>query len=376
MLPPADRVSGIEMGFARFFSLRSPEMIDLSVGEPGFDTPAHIKEAAYRSMTRRNIRYAPPPGNDDLRALISEKYKEEYGVDSTKENVMISHGAKGIIYALMQSIVQKGDEVIVQDPGWVSYKDIIRLAEGTPVPADNAGSAGDFVADVERKIGPKTKMVIFSTPCNPTGEIYGEKELKRLVEIARERNVLVVCDEPYHKIIFDGSEHVSAGKFGLENVAVVNSFSKTYAMSGWRVGYIIAEKYLVEGMTTVQLHQSTSVAPFIQDAAKHALENDKEGIEERRQIHKKRRDLFVNSLSKKLTGNLPPATFYYFARTDALGVDGKALVEKLVEKNVLAVPGYLFGKYTPNAVRFSFAKPEEDLRLGAERINEVVEGFS
>ncbi|VVB98230.1 Aromatic-amino-acid aminotransferase 2 [uncultured archaeon] len=218
-------------------------------------------------------------------------------------------------------------------------------------------------------------MILFSTPCNPTGEVYHEKALKRMAEIARERNIMLVSDEPYHKIIFDQSSHVSPGKFGLQNVAVVNSFSKTYAMSGWRIGYIIAEKYLVEGMKKVQMHQCTSVAPFTQDAAKFALMNDVKGIEERRQIYKKRRDLFVNSVSKSLPGRMPPATFYYFARTDHLGVDGKTLVEKLIEKKMLAVPGYLFGKFAPNAVRFSFAKPEEDLKAGAERVNEVVESL-
>lgn len=372
MNSPAERIANIEMGFSKFFSMRTPEMVDLSVGEPGFDTPAHIKEAAYKSMTAKNIRYAPPLGNDDLRELISQKYNEEYSVDSAKENVMVSHGAKGIIYALMQSRVQRGDEVLVQDPGWVSYTEIVKLAEGKPIPA-NANSAEEFVADVERKITPRTKMVIFSTPSNPTGEVYGENALKRLAEIAREKNILLVSDEPYHKIIFDGSRHVSPGKFGLENVAVVNSFSKTYAMSGWRIGYIIAEKEIVEGMKKVQMHQSTSVAPFIQDAAKHALMSDNEGIEERRQIYKRRRDVFVNALSKKLAGKMPQATFYYFARTNKLGVDGKALVEKLIANKVLAVPGYLFGNHAQDAVRFSFAKPEEELRLGAERINEVVE---
>ncbi len=374
MLPQTSRISNIEMGFAKFFSMRTPETVDLSVGEPGFDTPAHIKEAAYKAMTKGNIRYAAPLGNDDLRELISQRYKEEYGVDSKKDNVMISHGAKGIIYALMQSLVQKGDEVIVQDPGWVSYTEIVKLAEGTPVPA-NANSADEFVADVERKITPRTKMIIFSTPSNPTGEVYNERALKRLSEIAKEKNVLLVSDEPYHKIIFDDNRHVSAGKWGLENVAVVNSFSKTYAMSGWRVGYIIAENYIVEGMKKVQMHQSTSVAPFTQDAAMHALLHDAKGIEERRQIYKKRRDMFVNAITKNLPGKMPQATFYYFARTDKLGIDGKTLVEKLIEKKVLAVPGYLFGKYAPNAVRFSFAKPEKDLEEGAKRINEVVESI-
>ncbi len=374
MLPQTNRISDIEMGFAKFFSMRTPEMVDLSVGEPGFDTPAHIKEAAYKAMTKGNIRYAAPLGNEDLRELISQKYKEEYGVDSAKDNVMISHGAKGIIYALMQSLVQKGDEVIVQDPGWVSYTEIVKPAEGTAVPA-NANNADEFAADVERKITPRTKMIIFSTPSNPTGEVYNERALRRLSELARERNILVVSDEPYHKIIFDESRHVSPGRWGLKNVAVVNSFSKTYAMSGWRIGYIIAEKYIVENMKKVQMHQCTSVAPFTQDAAKHALQNDTAGIEERRHVYKKRRDLFVNAISKNLPGNMPGATFYYFARTDHLGIDGNALVERLIAKKLLAVPGYLFGKFAPNAVRFSFAKPEEDLRTGAERINEVVEGI-
>lgn len=374
MLSQANRIANIEMGFAKFFSLRTSDMIDLSVGEPGFDTPAHIKEAAYKAMTRTNIRYAPPLGNDDLRELISQKYKDEYNVDSSKNNVMISHGAKGVIYALMQSLIQKGDEVIVQDPGWISYTEIVKLAEGKVIPA-NANSADEFVIDVEKKITSRTKMVIFSTPCNPTGEIYNERALKKLAEIAKENNVLIVSDEPYHKIIFDQAKHVSLGKFGLENIAVINSFSKTYAMSGWRIGYIIAENYIVKGMEKIQLHQSTSVAPFTQDAAKHALLYDVQGVEERRQIYKKRRDLFVNSLSKKLNGTIPAATFYYFARTNALGISGKKLVEKLIEKKVLAVPGYLFGENALNAIRFSFAKPENDIKAGVERINEVVENL-
>lgn len=201
MLFQTNRISNIEMDSARFFSLRTPDIIDLSVGESGFDTSVHIKEAAYKTMTRGNIRYAPPLDNEDLRELISQKYKEEYAVDSSKDNVMISNGAKGIIYALMQSFIQKGDEIIVQDPGWISYTEIVKLAEGTVVPA-NANSADEFVTDVEKKITPRTKMVIFSYPCNPTGEIYNEKALKKLAEIAKERNVLIVSDEPYNKNSF------------------------------------------------------------------------------------------------------------------------------------------------------------------------------
>lgn len=375
MINLASRVKNIEMGFEKFFSLRKEGVIDLSVGEPGFDTPEDIKEAAFKAMKSGNIRYAPPLGNSDLREAISTYYKEEYGVDSKKENIMISHGAKGIIYALIQSIVERGDEVIVQDPGWVSYREIVKLAEGTVIPANNIEGEEKFVEDIENKITQKTKIIIFSNPCNPTGEVYSEKTIENLVNIARENNVLLVSDEPYDKIIFEG-KHTSAGKFGLENVAVVNSFSKTYAMSGWRIGYIIAEEYIIEGMKRVQLHQSTSVAPFIQAAAKYALENGKEGIIERREIYKKRRDIFVKSLQKNLKQKAPKATFYYFPSISHLNIDGKTFVEKLIEKNVLSVPGYLFGVYAPNYVRFSFAKSEEELKRGAEIINEVIENLS
>ena len=372
MIPQANRILDIEMGFAKFFSMRTPDLVDLSVGEPGFDTPEHIKKAAWDSMSRGNIRYAPPLGNEDLRELISARYLEDHGVQSAKDNVMISHGAKGIIYALMQSIVQQGDEVIVQDPGWVSYTQIIKLAEGTPVPARATGPE-EFLTDVEAKITKKTKAVVFSSPSNPTGQVYGERVMKKLVELSREHNFLLISDEPYHKIIFGEAGHASAGKWGLENVAVVNSFSKTYAMSGWRIGYIIAEKYIVDGMKKVQMHQSTSVAPFIQDAARHALKNDREGIGERLRIYQKRRDLFISSLRKALRGPLPEATFYYFTKTGLSGIDGSAFVNKMIENKALAVPGFLFGGYANDYVRFSFAKEEEQLKLGAERINKTFE---
>ncbi len=373
MLRLSGRVPDENDALSKIFAMRKPGMIDLSIGDLA-ETPERIKDAMHRAMKGKSVPYAPTLGNEDLRELISEKYRQECDVNSTKDNVIVSFGAKGTIYALMQCMIEKGDEVIVQDPGWFSYTQIVKLAGGTPVPAD-ANTAQTFLQDVEEKITPRTKMVIFSNPSNPTGEVYGEGIVKRLAEIAVEQNILVVSDEPYYKIIFDANKHVSAGRFGLENIVVVNSFSKTYAMSGWRIGYAIAEKYIVEAMRKVQLHQSTAVPLFVQQAAKYALENDDKGVEQRRKTLEKRRNTFVNALSKRLRGNFPAATYYYFAKTGALGINGDQFAEKLARKNVLSVPGGVFGKCAPNAVRFSFAKKQSVLKSGAERINKVVEGL-
>ncbi len=372
MLRPSRRILNIEDEFSKFVGFKGDNYIDLSVGIPGFDTPNFIKEAAYKSLKNGRTAYISTKGDEDLRELIADMYSEKYGVDCKKENVVITHGAKGAIFALMQCYLNEGDEVLVQDPGWLSYTEIAKLANAIPKPL-KALDGKNMADDAEEKIGEKTRMIIFSTPSNPTGEVYKEKTLRRISELGEDNNIMIISDEPYSEIIFNGKRHISLGRFGLGNNVIVNSFSKTYAMSGWRIGYIIAEKEITDTIAKFLLHQVTCVAPFIQDAAREAILRGDEIVKERCKIYERRMKLFLRNLTKELKGKKPEGTFYYFPSLEKLGVTAKEFTRKLAEKKVLAVPGYLFGIYGQNHIRFSFAKPEEDLIEGASRINEAVE---
>jgi len=182
-----------------------------------------------------------------------------------------------------------------------------------------------------------------------------------------------MSDEPYHKITFDGTRHVSIGRYGLDNTVIVNSFSKTFCMSGWRIGYAIAEKSIIGAMTKFQLHQSTCVPSFVQEAARHALLHDQEGVEERRRIYERRRNLFCKRIRKNLNGNIPEGTFYYFPSVERFGMSGEEFSKQLCESGVLTVPGCLFGEHGINNVRFTFTRSEEELNSAADIINEFIE---
>lgn len=373
MVDISQRMRQIDASFSKFFSPCSGS-IDLSVGIPGFDTPEHIKEAAFESMRKGSVGYVSSQGDPGLRELISEMYKREYGVECGPENVMISFGGKGAIFALMQCVVNRGDNALIQDPGWLSYSEITKMAGGDPVSV-RASNEREFVSGVRELADERTRLAVFSSSANPTGDLYNGSLLKELWDTANERDFLAVSDEPYHEILFDGRKHVSIGRYGLDNTVIVNSFSKTYCMSGWRIGYAIAEKPLIDAMVKFQLHQSTCVPPFVQEAAKQAILHDHKGVRERKRIYERRRDLFMGRL-KHLNGSVPEGTFYYFPSVERFGMDGDEFSKQLCEKGVIGVPGSLFGENGVNSIRFTFTKPEHELKSAADIINEFVEGLN
>jgi len=373
MVEFSKRIKYVDGTFSRFFSPTSGS-IDLSVGIPGFDTPEHIKYAAYKSLKNGRVKYTLPQGDRNLRELIADIYREKYGVECGPENIIITHGAKGAIFALMQCVIDEGDRVLIQDPGWPSYSEIAKIAGGVPV-SIRANSEKEFLKDIESKVSKKTKLVIFSTPSNPTGHVYNKSMLKSLWEMANDQNFLVVSDEPYHEIIFDKKNHESVGRYGLNNTVIVNSFSKTYCMSGWRIGYLIAEEQLIKTLAKFQLHQSTCVPPFIQDAAKQALLHDWDGVEKRREIYERRRDLFLSLVGKYFNGEKPEGAFYYFPSVAEFDLSGEEFSMELSKRGLLCVPGSLFGRYGKYNVRFTFSKPEGELRRASEIIREYMESI-
>lgn len=374
MVEISERMKNIDASFSKFFSPGSGS-IDLSVGIPGFDTPEHIKEAAYESMKRGSVGYVSPQGNPELRELIAEMYKESYGVDCGPDNVIITYGGKGAIFALMQCVVNRGDSVLIQDPGWLSYSEITKMAGGSPISV-KADNEREFIDGIGSQANGKSKIAVFSSSANPTGDLYNGRMLKNLWDMANEHDFLAVSDEPYHEIVFDGKQHRSIGRYGLDNTVIINSFSKTYCMSGWRIGYAIAEKKLIDTMVKFQLHQSTCVPPFVQEAAKQALLHDHKGVEERKKIYERRRNLFLKLTGKHLNGNSPEGTFYYFPSVEKFGMNGHEFSRKLAEKGVIGVPGHLFGEYGKNNIRFTFTKSEHELRGASEIINEFIEDLN
>ena len=371
MVETARRVNDMHSKFGYFYLLANkPGVINLGVGEPGFDTPPHIIEAAYEAMKKGYTHYAPSQGIPQLRKAVADKENRMYGATLTEKDILITIGAKEGIYLAMQTYLNPGEEVLVPDPGWVSYIQIAKSAEGRAV-AYNAEGVPD-IAEIENKITPKTKMIIINTPHNPAGVVYPKKFLEELGGLAQKKGIIVVSDEPYDEMIYEGA-HYSIGAMFPENVITMNSTSKTYAMTGWRVGYAATKApSSIEKMLNLQTHIISGVTTFAQHGAVTAYNGPQDCVREMTAAYKNRRDILAAGLDKKyFRFNIPQGTYYMFVDVSATGAkDGMEFATKLVEKNVAAVPGEFFGENCRQFVRFTFSQKEDDLKTAIERINE------
>jgi aspartate aminotransferase len=372
---------------AREFKMKGIDVIGLSLGEPDFKTPQHICEAAKKAIDDgKYFAYPPVAGYQDLREALAAKYQKENNVPYKAENIVVSNGAKQSIANAMLALLNPGDEVIVFSPYWVSYDALVRLTEATPV-IIKGGIENDFkvtAKQLEAAITPKTKAVIFSSPCNPTGSVFSRKELQDIADVVlKHPNLLIIADEIYEHINFTG-EQVSIASFPgmFERTITVNGFAKGYAMTGWRVGYIAAPKWIADGCNKVQGQITSANCSIAQRAALAAVTGDIAPTTKMVEEYRKRRDIVYNLL-KEIPGvkaNYPEGAFYFFPDVSSFygKSDGTRTIKNgddlclfLLEKaHVSLVPGGAFGDEA--CIRLSYAASESDLREALKRLKETL----
>jgi len=375
---------------AREFKSRGIDVINLSLGEPDFKTPKHICDAAKTAIDDgKYFSYPPVAGYQDLREALAAKYQKENHVPYKAENIVVSNGAKQSIANVMLALLNPGDEVIIFSPYWVSYDALVRLTEATPVLVKGT-LENDFkvtAAQVEKAITPKTKALIFSSPCNPTGSVFTRKELEAIAAVVlKHPNVLVIADEIYEHINFTGDQTSMASLPGMfERTITVNGFAKGFAMTGWRVGYIAAPKWIADGSNKVQGQITSANCSISQRGALAAIIGDLKPTEEMVAQYHKRRDI-VYKLLKEIPGvktHYPQGAFYFFP--DVSYYYGKSNGERTIKDgddfclymletgHVSLVPGGAFGE--ENCVRLSYAASEKDLVEAMSRMKKALENF-
>lgn len=389
----SDRLQRLAPSATLAMSQKSSEMkaqgidvINMSVGEPDFNTPDHIKEAAKKAIDENYSRYSPVPGYPDLRKAIVAKLKNENNLDYSVNEVLVSNGAKQSVCNTIMALVNPGDEVIIPAPYWVSYPQMAKLAGGTPVIVE-AGFEQNFKMtpeQLEAAITPKTRLIILCSPSNPTGSVYSKEELKGLADvIKRHDDLFVLADEIYEHINYIG-KHESIAQFeGMkERSIIVNGVSKAYAMTGWRIGYIAAPEWIVKGCNKLQGQYTSGPCSVSQKAAEFAYTQSQECVEQMRQAFERRRNLIVQ-LAKDIPGlevNVPEGAFYLFPKCssfygksngDTVINNSSDLALYLLEKgHVATVGGDAFGD--PECFRMSYATSDENIREAMRRIKDAL----
>ncbi len=389
----SDRLQRLAPSATLAMSQKSAEMkaqgidvINMSVGEPDFNTPDHIKEAAKKAVDENYSRYSPVPGYADLRKAIADKLQRENGLDYTVNEILVSNGAKQSVCNTVMALVNPGDEVIIPAPYWVSYPQMVKLAGGTPVIVE-AGFAQNFKmtpGQLEAAITPKTRLLILCSPSNPTGSVYSKEELQGLAEVIKQHDDLfVLADEIYEHINYVGHHESIAQFHGMKDRSIiVNGVSKAYAMTGWRIGYIAAPEWIVKGCNKLQGQYTSGPCSVSQKAAEFAYTQSQECVEQMRQAFERRRDLIVK-LAKDIPGlevNVPQGAFYLFPKCSSFygKSDGQTTVNNsselalyLLEKgHVATVGGDAFGD--PECFRMSYATSDENIVEAMRRIKETL----
>lgn len=363
------------------------DIISLSLGEPDFDTPDFIKESAKKAIDENYTKYTPVPGYQELREAIVHKFKRDNNLTYHTDQIVASTGAKQSLANVVLSIINPGDEVIIPSPYWVSYLELVKLAEGVPVYVESS-IENDFKINAEQlkdAMTPKTKLMIFSSPCNPSGSIYSKEELKALADvITTKKDFYVISDEIYEHINFVG-KHESLAQFEqvYDQVITVNGVSKGFSMTGWRLGYIGAPKWIAEACTKMQGQFTSGTCSITQRAVITALEADPSVTDEMREAFKERRDLVLNMLNKipGIETNQPEGAFYVFPNVSSYfgkkTPSGKSINDAtdfsmylLNEAQVAVVTGEAFGN--PNCIRLSYATSKDQLTTAINRIAEAL----
>ena len=346
------------------------DIISFTLGEPDFNTPKHICDAASDAMYRGETHYTPSAGIPELKDAIAHKLCTENKLDAKASDIIVTPGAKQAIFEIMMSVLDDGDEAILFDPAWVSYDPAIKFAGANTVWVPTDARDGFKPLDTEEYITDKTKLIVVNSPGNPTGAVYDKQILKNIADIAIDNDILVLSDEIYEKIIYD-REHLSIGSFeGMQDRTItVNGFSKAYAMTGWRLGYVHARTDIIKGMLKIQSHSVSSATSFVQYGGVAALEGPQEPVTEMVDRFNMRRDLLVDGLNAiGIKCQKPGGAFYAFADVSEYG-NGDTITEKLLkDAHVAVTPGSAFGESGKNFIRISYATSLERIQEGLERI--------
>ncbi len=362
------------------------DVVGFGCGEPDFDTPRHIKDAAIEAINNGMTKYTPAAGTLDLRKAVAKKFEEENGLIYAPTDIVVSNGAKHSLVNAFMAILNPGDEVIIPAPFWVSYPEMVKIADGMPV-IINTTEENDFkatVADFERALSPKTKAIIINSPSNPTGMVYTKDELKALADFAVKHNLYVISDEIYEHLIYEG-EHISIASFNekiKELTIVINGVSKTYAMTGWRIGYAAAAPEIAKIMANVQSHASSNPNSIAQAATIAALCGGDEEIKMMKEHFKNRRDYMVDTINSidGVSCKKPQGAFYIMMNIAQL--KGKTFYGKLINSSddfaeilldvakVAVVPGSGFG--ADDFVRWSYATSMENITEGLLRLKKFL----
>ncbi len=393
MIKLAERVLSISPSPTLSITSRAKEMrergidvISFGAGEPDFDTPEHIKEAAKDAIDMGFTKYVPSAGISELRAAIVSKLKRDNNIDYDLENVVVTDGAKHALFNIMLSILEAGDEVIIPSPYWVTYPEQVKFAGGIPVFVETKEEEGFIpnVEDIEDKISSRTKAIILCSPNNPTGAVIGKERLEEIGNLCYEKGILIISDECYEKIVYDGEKHVSIASISekLKGITVtVNALSKTYSMTGWRVGYAAGPKDLISAIVKLNSQSISNVNSIAQKAAVKALEGPQDFLTEWISEFDRRRKYIVTELNTipGIKCSMPKGAFYVFPNVKELMKmagfeDDKSFAEFVLEEAEIAVvPGSAFG--LPGYFRLSYATSFENIEEGISRLRKFAERF-
>ncbi len=356
------------------------DVVDFGAGEPDFPTPQNIKQAAIDAINGNFTKYTNTAGTEELKQTICDSHKRDYGTSYNTKECIVTVGGKHAIFGLTQALVDPGDEVIIPVPYWVTYNDVVNYAGGKSVFVNTDESQGFTLkaAMVERAITPKTKMIILNSPSNPSGAIFERSEMERIVAIAKDRGIWVMTDECYHRFLYEGEPHSLAAIPGAkETVLVAGSLSKTYSMTGWRIGFVLAPAPVVGGIAKLQSHSTSNPTSIAQKAAVEALRGPQESVGLMLAEYKKRRDYVIGRLRamQGVTAQMPQGAFYAYPNVSAAyrgGITNSLqFAEKLLaEEFVAVVPGEAFG--TNEHIRISYATSMKELERGLDRLQRFI----
>jgi aspartate aminotransferase len=361
----AERVHGIEIsGIRKIFEAAGADSINLGLGQPDFDTPQHIKDAAIEAILEGKTGYTNNTGIPELRGAICNKLKKENGLSYDRDQLIVTAGASEALHIVMQAMVGDGDRVLCPDPGFVSYTALATLAGGRPV---SVPLTKDLHIDVEKAkaLMDGARIMVLNSPANPTGAVENKESIKALVEYANDAGVTVVSDEVYEHFIY-GKQHWSAARFG-ENVITINATSKTYAMTGWRLGYLAAPAEIVAQCVKVHQYCQACATSISQYAAVAAYEGDQSPVTMMRDEYEVRRDLIFKGLADMgFSFPVPEGAFYVFVPMKP------ALTQRIIENGIIIVPGTAFGVNAPEYARFSYATSRQNLNRALDRIRKIM----
>ena len=372
--------SGIRIMFAMADKIEG--VTNLGIGQPDFDTPVHIRDAAKKGLDQGYTRYPPAAGFQDLREAVARKVEAENKLQADPDSeIFISVGAMQGIFNVMLHLVNPGDEVIVVDPGYDYYSQI-RLFGGVPVrvAVKEENRVKLDPKDVKKAVTLKTKAIILNTPSNPTGAVFDRESLEQIAAICKEHEIMVISDEPYEHILFDGNEHVSIGSLdGMKDLTVsIYTLSKSYAMTGWRVGYVVADKAIIDEMEKLMEHMVSGVTAVAQRAALAAITESQDCVKQMVERYAKRRELMYNGLNsiKGISCVKPESTFYAFPNISSFGMSSWDFAKYMVKEHKLALlPGSIFGENGEGFARLSFATSSRNIETALKKLQKGIAGI-